>query len=96
MSLSIKNQIQEYDPEKRFAYLSIAGMGCSNCGARIQAALISIQGVSDVIIDHQAGLGQVTYDPQLVLETLLVQTVNAAGNDGHHHYEAQLIEFPDW
>lgn len=99
MSLSNNNTFQKPNPEKaiekHIAYLAIAGMGCSNCAARIRAALMSIQGVSEAIIDHQQGLGLVTYDPQLVLDTLMVQTVKAAGNDGHHHYEAQLIELPD-
>lgn len=96
MLLSNDNTYQKQDPEKgiekRVAYLIIAGMGCSNCAARIQSALMSIQGVSEVIVDHREGFGQVTYNPQLVSDMLFVQTVKSAGNDGHHRYDAQLIE----
>ena len=82
----------EAGAEKRVAYLAIGGMGCANCASRIQNALLRVQGISEVIIDHQDGLGQVTYDPQLVSDALLLQTVDEAGNDGHHHYAAQVIE----
>lgn len=83
------------DPENLISYLEITGMGCVNCGKRIQHALQKINGVSEVIIDHQSGLGQVTYAPRMASEALLIQAVHDAGNDGYHHYAARAVALKD-
>ena len=99
MPHSNENLLRKQDPEigieKRVVYLSIAGIGCMNCAGRIQNALMRVQGVSEVIIDQHIGLGEVTYNPNSVSDAVLVQTVKEAGNDGHHHYAAELIAFGD-
>lgn len=85
----------EAGSENRVSYLEITGMGCVNCGKRIQNALMKVHGVSEVSIDHQAGLGQVTYTPQATSEALLIQAVRDAGDGGHHNYAAWSIALKD-
>jgi hypothetical protein len=48
--------------------------------------------VTDAIIDHGDGLGEVTYNPDLIRPANFVEIISRAGGDGVHSYSAMLIE----
>lgn len=73
------------------ALLSIWGMGCQNCAARVRNGLISLDGVYAVDVYLDQALADVGFDGTKVSEEMLIDAVSRAGNDGHHRYGAQLI-----
>ena len=74
------------------AYLQVGGMGCPNCAMRVRNGLLGLGGVFAADVDLAQGLAAAAYDPQQVTTEDLIQAVAGAGNDGHHHYFAQLIQ----
>jgi copper chaperone CopZ len=83
------------DEEKRISqitYLAISGLNCPNCAIRVRNALLNVYGVTDAIIDHIDGLGEVTYNPNLLERERLFEIVSKAGGDGIHSYKAKIIE----
>ncbi|GAB4528529.1 MAG: hypothetical protein Fur0018_14670 [Anaerolineales bacterium] len=74
------------------AYLAVSGMGCPNCAARVRNGLLSVEGVLLADVQLQMGIAAAAYDPQRVTPETLVQAVAAAGNDGRHHYEAEVVK----
>ncbi|PKN88132.1 MAG: hypothetical protein CVU46_02200 [Chloroflexi bacterium HGW-Chloroflexi-8] len=83
---------EEENHKKQHAYLSISGLNCPNCATRVRNALINSIGVTDAIIDHADGLGEVTFNPDLIRPANFVEIVSKAGGDGVHSYSAMLIE----
>lgn len=73
-------------------YLSIDGMGCVNCAARVHNGLLSTMGILDAVIDHTVGLGKVTFNPDLIAPQLVVEAVARSGNDGRHRYQAEILD----
>lgn len=73
------------------AYLAIGGMGCPRCAMRVRNGLLSLDGVllADVFLED--GMATVAYDPEQVFPNDLVRAVAAAGNDGRHSYQAQVM-----
>lgn len=59
--------------------LTVTGMTCSHCEARVVKALKALAGVSNAKADHSANLCTVTFDPTQVAPTELVATVTASG-----------------
>ncbi len=74
------------------AYLAVSGMGCPRCAMRVQNGLLSLEGVLLAEIQLEDGIATTAYDPTCVTPNDLLAAVGAAGNDGHHHYAATLIE----
>ncbi len=72
------------------AYLAVGGMGCPRCAMRVRNALLRLDGVivADVFLEH--GMAAAAYDPNRVSPEDLVTAVGQAGNDGRHHYWAQV------
>ena len=83
---------EEENHKQQHAYLSISGLNCPNCATRVRNALINSIGVTDTIIDHADGLGEVTFNPDLIRPANFVEIVSKAGGDGVHSYSAMLIE----
>ena len=75
----------------QFALLLVQGMGCPNCARRVHNGLLALDGVLAVDVVLERGLAQVLYDPEQVSPIALLPAVAAAGNDGRHHYAAQLL-----
>jgi copper chaperone CopZ len=73
------------------AYLLVGGMGCQNCAMRVRNGLLSLAGVLAAEIELGQGLAAVAFDPGRLTIEDLIQAVAQSGNDGHHHYDAQLI-----
>lgn len=71
--------------------LAVEGMGCVNCATRVRNSLLTVEGVVSADVDWQSGLAFVDYVPAKTNVATLVRAVAAAGNDGQHHYFAQLI-----
>ncbi|HBB41832.1 MAG: hypothetical protein COW73_06150 [Nitrospirae bacterium CG18_big_fil_WC_8_21_14_2_50_70_55] len=59
--------------------LTVTGMTCPHCEARVAKALLALPGVDDARADHTAATCTVTYDPAQVDPARLVATVTAAG-----------------
>jgi len=74
------------------AYFGVSGMGCQNCAARVRNGLLGVEGVllSDVFLEKNVAVA--AYDPAMVTTEDMLNAVTAAGNDGRHHYEAQLLK----
>jgi len=73
------------------ALLSVWGMGCPNCAARVRNNLLSLNGVVNAYVDHIAGVAGVAYNPELATVEMLISAVARAGNDGRHEYGARLL-----
>lgn len=73
------------------AFLTVWGMGCPNCAARVRNSLLSLNGVVNAFVDHITGMAGVAFNPQLVSVEMLLGAVAHAGNDGRHEYGAQLL-----
>jgi copper chaperone CopZ len=73
------------------AYLSVGGMGCPNCAMRVRNGLLSLEGVFVAEVYLEQGIAAAAYDPGQVKPGDLVQAVALSGNDGRHHYWAELI-----
>jgi copper chaperone CopZ len=73
------------------AYLAVGGMGCPRCALRVRNGLLSLEGVllADVLLEDCVAVA--AYDPNRVTPEDLVQAVANAGNDGRHHYWAQVM-----
>lgn len=74
------------------ANLAISGLNCPNCATRVRNALLNIYGVTDAVIDHIGGTGKVTFNPDLVMSSSLVEIVSMAGQGRHHSYSAHIME----
>jgi Cd2+/Zn2+-exporting ATPase len=72
------------------AGLTVWGMGCKNCAARVRNSLIALEGVVEADVDHTTGFAFVEYNPDLVGTTALLEAVAKAG-DNHHKYIALMI-----
>jgi copper chaperone CopZ len=74
------------------AYLQVGGMGCPNCAMRVRNGLLGLEGVFAAEVELGQGLAAAAYDPEQVSADDLLRAVAQAGNDGQHHYFAQLIK----
>jgi len=72
------------------AYLNVSGMGCPRCATRVRNGLLSVDGVllADVFLEQNVAAA--AYDPQRVSPSDLVNAVANSGNDGRHHYQAEV------
>jgi copper chaperone CopZ len=73
------------------ALLTVWGMGCPNCEARVRNSLLSLDGVVNAYVDHTAGIAGVAFNPDMANVELLISAVARAGNDGRHEYGARLL-----
>ncbi|RME80217.1 MAG: heavy-metal-associated domain-containing protein [Caldilineae bacterium] len=73
------------------AFLVVRGMGCPNCARRVHNSLLQLDGVYAVEIDLERALAHVLFNPSRTPVGALATAVAAAGNDGRHHYSAQLL-----
>lgn len=83
------------EEEKRtiqITYLAISGLNCPNCAIRVRNAFLNTYGVTDTVIDHTVGLGQITYNPDLIERSSLPDIVTKAGGDGIHSYSARILD----
>lgn len=74
------------------AYLLVGGMGCPNCANRVRNGLLGLDGVLAAYVQLEQGLAAAAYDPSRVTTQDLIRAVAQAGNDGRHHYFAQIIK----
>jgi copper chaperone CopZ len=72
------------------AYLNVSGMGCPRCATRVRNGLLSLDGVLVVDVFLEQNVAAAAYDPQRVSPDDLVQAVANSGNDGRHHYQAEV------
>ena len=77
--------------EAHIVGLAVSGMGCVNCGMRVRNSLLALDGVVSADVDWERGLALVDYVPARTNVDTLLRAVAAAGNDGHHNYNAQVI-----
>jgi len=61
--------------------LPITGMTCANCAANIERSVKKVEGISDVAVNFANEQAHVSYDPQQVKLSGLVQNVKKAGYD---------------
>lgn len=73
------------------AYLLVSGMGCPACAMRVHNALLQLDGVLAVNVALERGVAQVHYDAKVVGPDHMPAAVDAAGQDGRHHYGAQVL-----
>jgi len=73
------------------AFLGVSGMGCPTCATRVRNGLLSLGGVLYADVYLQDSVAAVAYDPDQVTPDSLITAVFQAGNDGRHHYQAQIL-----
>jgi copper chaperone CopZ len=71
--------------------LAVRGMGCHNCAIRVRNAILRLDGVQWVDIDLETGKAIVAYNAAVISPQQFIPAVAAAGNDGHHNYQAQHV-----
>jgi copper chaperone CopZ len=59
--------------------LTVTGMTCAHCEARVEKALLAHGGVSRAKADHQRNLCAVTFDPASVTPEELARLVTQTG-----------------
>ena len=64
---------------KQETVLTIEGMTCGHCQSRVKKALESVEGVSQVDVDLEAGEACVVHDPRVAPVSRLVGAVTKAG-----------------
>ena len=74
------------------AFLAVWGMGCPRCAMRVHNGLLRLDGVLLVEVMLERGLAGVAYIPAQVEPSDLVHAVAEAGNDGRHHYQAEVVK----
>jgi copper chaperone len=67
------------------ATLTITGMSCGSCAAKVKSALTGVSGVKGAMVDATTGKATVSYDEKLTSPDKLVSAVNAGG-----HYTASV------
>lgn len=82
------------DSRRAGVRLFIQGMGCVNCANRIHNALITMEGVGGVEIDHRTGQGTVLFNPDQVGPDGLLARVTRAGAASGHRYRAAVAPQP--
>lgn len=87
-----KTSVFEEYQKSQITILSISGLNCPNCALRVRNALLKTYGVTTALIDHESGLGEITYNPDIVQPQNLVSAIVLAGGDGVHQYAAQVME----
>jgi len=71
--------------------LVVQGMGCPRCAMRVRNGLLGLDGVLAADVFLEEGMVVAAYDPTRVETDDLISAVTAAGSDGRHHYQAQVI-----
>lgn len=71
--------------------LHVLGMGCHNCAIRVRNAILRLDGVNWVDVDLETGTAIVAYDAGNISPQQFIPAVAAAGNDGRHNYQAELM-----
>jgi copper chaperone CopZ len=74
------------------AFLSVSGMGCPRCATRVRNGLLTLDGVLVAEVRLENGIAAAAYDPKRVTPDILAQAVASAGNDGKHHYRAEVLK----
>lgn len=73
------------------AYLTVGGMGCPRCAMQVHNGLLRLDGVLLAGVSLEQGIAAAAYDAERVSPDDLVQAVAGAGNDGRHHYWAEVV-----
>lgn len=76
----------------RVAFLTVAGMGCPNCGTRVHNALLRRDGVLYVDVSLARGMAAVAFRPEQMTTENLITAVASAGDETDHHYLARLLQ----
>ena len=76
------------------ALLTVEGMGCPSCAARVRNSLLTLTGVVEAQVLLDRALVDVTYNPHLADIPALVNAVARAGGDGRHEYRAHVSSGP--
>lgn len=77
--------------EAAISYLLVSGMGCPACAMRVHNALLQRDGVLAVDVALAQGVAKVYYDNKIVTPDDMPAAVASAGQDGRHHYAAQIL-----
>ncbi len=89
----MNTQNQAGEPGKQaVSYFRVYGLNCPRCAGRVQTALRQTPGVTNVIVEYPDGLAEITYDSTQVTVDALTLAFQAAGDGGHHNYQAQWLE----
>ena len=87
-----KTSLFEEYQKTQLVILSISGLNCPNCAVRVKNALLKTYGVTTALIDHETGLGEIAFNPDIVQPDNLVSAIVQAGNGGMHQYSAQVLD----
>lgn len=71
--------------------LTVSGLGCENCANRVRNSLLRLDGVISADVGLAHGLAIIDYVASKTNLNDILLAVVAAGNDGHHHYRAEIV-----
>lgn len=74
------------------AVLRVTGLKCGNCANQVRNHLLDVEGVLRVGVELDRGLVRVNIEPDRTNLQQLLDAVRDAGEDGHHPYQATLVE----
>lgn len=74
------------------AFLTVTGMGCPNCAARVRNALLRLEGVLYADISLTRGTAAVAFKPEQVATRDLITAMAGAGSETGHCYLIQLLQ----
>lgn len=78
-------------PWRAAARMVIGGPHCDSCAARVEHALLAVDGVVHARVRRASGIATVLYDPTRATQRDLLAAVVRAGGDGVHHYHGLFL-----
>ncbi len=74
------------EPTATTVQLTVSGMKCGACSAKVTAALEKVEGVTAAAVDHEAGTAEIVVAPDTATAEVLVAAIADLG------YEAAVAE----
>jgi mercuric ion transport protein len=71
--------------------MSITGMTCPRCAARVEAALKGLAGVRSAIVTFEKGEAVIEFDPARVQIEQLVEVVKESGSTTNHRFTVETV-----
>jgi len=78
--------------QSSLAIMTVQGMGCPTCAARVRNGLLERPGVVRAIVRLEKGLAWVNFDPGAVTAEGLAEAVSEAGRASNHTYRGVVVD----
>lgn len=79
-----------FDPV--IARVTIKGLRCVHCAARIRNALVTTPHVLGAEVIHETGVAEILFDASGLSPAAIASTISSAANGSPRHYEVTTFE----